>query len=337
MPYSRKKIESLLYDGEVLIVYKTTSKLINEFIFDSLEIKSQRLSNLQFIEQENKLCRKLLYVELPIADYENNDPLKQLNVFFKMIIDFSIANKVKQIGFPFLHLEVNNFDKNLMYEAIVNASYYLRCLENKGELLSFEILDYYIDLKRAPSYYCNFYDYVDTLEYPCEISRNACMSMPEDYEENVDNYSKDIEDENSIVYMIKKFSDIVDYEYYKPKRFLNFMNPFDYVISYIDDHDLSEKKVLNCELDRRRKNQLKKQNYIKKRYIYLLAFLLGLNYTELVEFMVINGSSFSPINQLDIFMFNYFKDEEYIEDELIDFLDKVYYTTGIYLSFNIKN
>jgi hypothetical protein len=169
MPYSRKKIDNLLYDGEVLIVYKTTSNLINELVFDTLELKLSNIRNLQFIEKNNSSYKKLLYVELPVADDENNDPVKQLNLFLKMIIDFSIANKVKQIGFPFLHLEVNNFDKNLMYEAIVNASYYLRGLENKGELLSFEILDYYIDLKRAPGYYCNFYDYVDSLEYFCDI------------------------------------------------------------------------------------------------------------------------------------------------------------------------
>ena len=186
----------------------------------------------------------------------------------------------------------------------------------------------------------------DCLDFNISVTHKcACQSIFID-DKNVDDYENDLFDNTSIAYFLNAFSDINESEYYKPKRLKHFQRPFDYVLSFIDDHNLSEKKVLNVELTKQRKDQFKKIGYLKKRYIYLLAFLVDFSYTELVEMMLINGSSFSPIDKLDIFMLKYFKedDKDFIEkygyreeDTLMDFIEKVYIETGIYLSFSTRN
>lgn len=343
MALNRKLITTLDYEGDAVIIYETSSPSIKK-VFDPI-IRHINCDNkkISIFNIMGKSFNRVIYVKFPYTNnYYGEDSAYELCELFKEIVDIAVKNKIKSIGLPYFGISFNGFKNGFIYESLLLLSEYINELEVKGIKLNFDILNIYtIDgkaiLDDIPS--------MDEDFYVVEAQNTENTLLSHNRKKNSEDYENDLFDNTSIAYFLNAYSDIVDTDYYKPKRLKHFQRPFDYVISFIDDKNLSEKKVLNVELTKQRKDQLKKIKYIKKRYIYLLAFLVGFNYTELVEMMLINGSSFSPIDKLDVFILKYFKedDEDFIDkygtrenDNLMDFLQKVYNETGIYLSFSKK-
>ena len=109
----------------------------------------------------------------------------------------------------------------------------------------------------------------------------------------------------------EKLSDLVDAmsdidfdDYLEPN--IKYYKPFDYLEDYIDQHHISEKIFSKAGLDRRRKNQLKSADNLKKIDLYRLAFVSGMKKTNLIQFMIVAGHSFSPLSKLDAFIIDYY-------------------------------
>ena len=84
-----------------------------------------------------------------------------------------------------------------------------------------------------------------------------------------------------------------------------YKTPFDFIIDYMQQHNIDDKVLTDAGLDRRKKYKLARDGIKKKVDCYRLIFILDLTLTEAKQFMTLCGFCFSPLIDTDIFFMNY--------------------------------
>lgn len=124
------------------------------------------------------------------------------------------------------------------------------------------------------------------------------------YDSTVNNKTKENEFSRVIIKYGNEMATMKKEDMLVPGR-PSYQFPYDYVEDYITQKNFNEKKLAKEGLDRRRKYQLRNTRALKKLDIYRLAFIMGMNKTEVIQFMILAGHSFSPLDPLDVFFLNY--------------------------------
>ena len=81
--------------------------------------------------------------------------------------------------------------------------------------------------------------------------------------------------------------------------------PYDFVDDYIIQKGIDEKILRISGLDRKVKYKMRNSKKLDKIDVYRLAFVLNMNKPTTVEFMVLCGYSFNPLDKLDMFYLDY--------------------------------
>ena len=81
--------------------------------------------------------------------------------------------------------------------------------------------------------------------------------------------------------------------------------PYDFVDDYIMQRGINERILRDSGLDRKVKYKMRNSKKLDKIDVYRLAFVLNMNKPTTVEFMVLCGYSFNPLDKLDMFYLDY--------------------------------
>jgi hypothetical protein len=80
---------------------------------------------------------------------------------------------------------------------------------------------------------------------------------------------------------------------------------------------------------------LKERKTLLKREIYAIAFIAGMNFSNLVQFMVSCGHSFQPDDKLDLCVIDYYQNEYCKDDTIVTFASICFEKTEIYITEGI--
>lgn len=264
----------------------------------------------------NLPSKNIIHVVAP-RRFEDDDDLTLLKKTYSDIIENAIQLGYKSIALPFIGTGENGYTESEAYSAVTSiCSQFADIEEIKKENILDIIIVTYIKKKRKKDL-----DFLIEIDYV-----NKCCSKM--YVEMVT--EDDVEDTNSIFHFANLMSQMTLNEYFEPDEMYYIQKPWDFIEIYMEKNKIDE-KVFRGLFTKQRKSQFKEKVFFEKKYIYLFAYILNFSPTVLLEFMVINGCSFSPIDMLDIFIKEYYFDECYLEYEinnLYDFQQLIYDVTG---------
>lgn len=285
-------VNSLGVDGSVFgrlcesILTKANNKNLTDFISSS----RRSVGTILVTDSYDLPCKNIIHIVTPFKkeDDENNTNLIRA---YEKILDKAIENGYKSIALPFIGAGANGYDENDAYGAIMEACSKILIEEEK---LDKDIIDIYVVgyLKAKPIRRRNeeefryrqmeFVDY-NCCKVPVEKGRTIFNKI-KNYVSAMDDF-----DENEMIMPLSS-----KYTY-----------PYDFIDDFINVKNIDEKVITKNCYDRRRKHQLRNAKSLKKIDIYRLAFVLGMNKTELFQFMIVCGVWFSPLDAIDKFFLNY--------------------------------
>ena len=87
--------------------------------------------------------------------------------------------------------------------------------------------------------------------------------------------------------------------------------PYSFVIAQLIEKNIDDKEFIKQGVPSDIKTRWSKRKELEKQNIYRIAFISKMNFTRLVQFMMINNKAFSPEDKLDMFIINYFFVKKY--------------------------
>lgn len=291
-------VNSLGINGSVFgrlcesILAKANSKKLTDYISSS----KRSIGTILVTDSYELPCKNIIHIVTPFKKDDDENNTKLIRAYEK-IIDKAIENGYKSIALPFIGTGANGYNENDAYGAIMEACSKVLIEEEK---IDKDIIDIYVIgyLKPKPvrrrneEYDLNGeYLFVNRLQGGV-INRNE-MSV----EKGRTIYNK-------IIKYTSAMSDFDENEMIMPLR-SKYTYPYDFIDDFVSIKKIDEKVITKNCYDRRRKHQLRTSKSLKRIDIYRLAFVLGMNKTELFQFMIVCGVWFSPLEAIDKFFLNY--------------------------------
>lgn len=134
-----------------------------------------------------------------------------------------------------------------------------------------------------------------------------------------------------IIDIANDMADIDEDEMFVPAG--KYLFPFDFIDDYMNQKGLKNKVLSKNGLDHKRKYNLRNKVSLSKLDVYRLAFMCKMNKSETIQFMIVNGSCFSPLDKMDIFYREYLNGKYGKIDTLYELTKYSYNYYGIIFSF----
>ena len=282
------------------IIKAANSPTVKNFIDSKLNNKIGQL----FVTDAGDLpCKKIIHVVTPFKD-KDDDQNTLLTQAYKSAIDMAINHGYKSIGLPFIGTGANGYTDIQTYEAITNACEYLMKLEEKQkEIIHVTIIGYLNksdislgDLIIERNYYKGREFNKKNDDFM--VHMETCCSLPqEEPKEKADEFKKCL----------------MAMSYYDPYqdginvRAKGYKYPYEYIKDYLKQTNQNDKFFKKCGLSADNKYKLSLSKSFKKKTIYKLAYMCHMKLSDLIQFMMVCETGFSPFSKLDLFMIEYFK------------------------------
>lgn len=311
-------VNSLGVKGKVLgrlcanILEKAKSPTLNDYIKKQVN----PVGTILVTESGDLPCKNIIHVVTPFKKDDDANNKKLVNAY-KSILNKAILLGYKSIALPFIGTGANGYTENEAYEAVMAACSLILEQEEKEnkDILEMTVVAY---LKPQPIRNRNiiFKNITTFDDEKISYDFDYCLKM----------INKPFERSqlcNDIVDFGAEMADMDEDELLIPSV-KKYHYPYDFVEDFIIQRDFKEKAFSLEGLDRRRKNQMKKQKNLKKLDIYRLAFMCKMSKTEILQFMVIAGHCFSPLDPTDVFFRNYINGEYGVAKNLYQLTEMAY-------------
>lgn len=250
-------------------------------------------------------CDNVIHVVTPFR-HMDDDNLSMLKKAYKGIIDLAILQGYKTLALPFIGTGANGYSDDEAYVAIEYVCDELIAKENASnrDILDVTVIGflkagkYNLNELRANERYHerNYRNLsVDDLEKGCgaPILREFKMILSAD-----DMIYRDFEK------CSEAMSALNEWDFIKCKK--SYTYPYDFILDYFKQTGKTDENFAKAGYNADRKYKLSIRKAFKKKNIFKLAYLCGMNLSQLVQFMLICEVSFNPSSQLDLFMIEYF-------------------------------
>lgn len=264
------------------IIAAAKSEKIKNFI-DSLY--NNNIGDIFITDSGNLSCKKIFHIVTPFKrdDNEFNHNLKKA---YLDVINKAIDLGYKSIGLPLIGTGANGYSENEVFNALTEVCGKFSVQE---QIEDRDIIDItiYVVLKSKP------------VEARYLNNRSRYYNYSNESIDDLENKSKRkiIIDFYKCIDAMKKFDS---------SKFIDLKNndyecPFNFIYDYYKAMGRSDHELNGESLDRKRKYNLSIKKRLEKKEVYALAYMAKMSFSNLIQFMIICGLSFSP-NELDIFI-----------------------------------
>ena len=295
-------VNSLGIDGRIYgklcqsIIDRANSEELKSFIDSKTNNKVGQI----FVSEAYGInAKKIFHVVSPFCNDDANN--KNLINTYKSIFTEVIKQGYKSVAVPFLGTGANGYSDREAHDAFIEAC---NDIIDKEEETNEDILDISLivaDHSKKKNQFKNISsnNEIMGIEFRCiKLIKNHETRAPR------------------IIGRLKRCLDAMTFtnenEILFPTTTYKF--PYDFVDDYIAQKNIDEKILRDSGLDRKVKYKMRNSKKLDKLDIYRLAFVLKMNKPTTVEFMVLCGYSFNPLDKLDMFF--------------LDFLDGKYKNVG---------
>ena len=258
---------------------------------------------------------------------DDDENLSLLKNAYDLVIKEAIKRKYKSIAIPFLGTGANGYNRLDVYQAATEVG--KKYTEDDTNQDIEIILTIYnkkaekerrlIDSRRRPSNIMGNICGLDDLE---DILDERCCEVEEFKSNIVSNKSYMQKNVMASMTMNGIFS-LMDFdEMCNPEGAIK--TPFNLVEEYMSQHDIDQKYFYAEAYDKDYASKLRTgARKLQKYALYRIAIVLALPRTVFLQLMSFAGFSFSPIDKLDVWFYNYYL-ENNIEPDQGHFIDKYY-------------
>jgi len=253
-------------------------------------------------------CKKVIHIVMPYkSDDRFNELLKQA---FCTVIDKALSLGMKSIAIPKIGTGANGYSINDIYDALRDVT--LKYQYTDG--ITLDIINLLYDTSASnvarERHYATRQKVIDRID-----KDRVFDSMFEEHLERPRRVREEIDydnfDERMFKYDISYIFALINHKYKKSDEYDYDVDdekpyPFDFAEEYGKDHKVMNRVGSFYSKDMR-KNLRRGKKTLKKTDCFRLAYLEGMNFTTIIQFMQIAGFSFAPIskNDLDLEVFKY--------------------------------
>lgn len=278
----------------------------------------------------NLNCKNIIHVVTPFKkdDDENNSLLIKA---YKDCLNKSLELGHKSIAMPFIGTGANGYSDAEAFEAIGLAceDVLAKEVDEDKDIINITVVGY-LSKKNKNSqteirhYSCTDEEYIyGSIDEGVNEGINLCCLpyryrngiLTEDFEivkrnflrnnpkcssgikQTFDNSINNFED------YIMDLSDINPNDLLIPQ--LHYSSPVYFYIDYMEQKGIKLSKLESVSFDRKKRFKMRSSGIIKKKDICCLSFVLGMNKTQILQWMFLAGFSFSPFVKFDVFFWKY--------------------------------
>ena len=338
-------VNSLGIEGNVYgrlcqnIVNAANSPKLTNFINSKLNNKVGDI----FLTDAGELpCEKIIHIVTPFK-HMDDDKNTELKKAYRKILDTALIQGYKSIAIPFIGTGANGYSDRASYDALTSACEYLLDYEEQvdKDVLEVTIVGYLKESSILSSGIIKEYEYnLKRPElYSPEKIRNYRMERVT-CDEGIDligespKSSKPMLDYNNIQKCIEAMTYIDEDQIYMSEK--GYKKPYDFIKGLLKEKGKTDKIFKKFGITPNGKYKLSTRQSYQKKTIYKLAFMCEMNMSELVQFMLICETSFSPYSKLDLFMIDYYTSPMYKCRSAYDFaaLVKKYTKEEIFINLD---
>ena len=312
---------------------------------DSAQLRSQvsKMNNpvgtITVTEAGELPCKSIIHIVTPFKN--DDEDCRKLYKAYKSVLDKTLELGYKSIALALNGTGYNGYTEKESYNAAMEA---VADILDKEYELDKNILDIrmisYLHSKRRIEKRAKEY----ILGAPRIVEREE-STREKVVKESLDELEKRILAQNkkwdkftyNLVKCANYMTEINKDELLQLKR-TKFKAHYDFMSDYIYINKINVRVFSKAGLSKERRNQMEtKQLTMKKIDIYRLAFITGMSKTEVIQWMLMVGYTFSPSSNLDLFFMDYFDgkfgkvnnlfelemlSEKYSVQETIQYVDK---------------
>lgn len=288
-------------------------------------------------------CQKLYHIVTPhkFMDDENNSLLRKA---YLDIIDKAINQGYKSLALPFIGTGANGYAETEVFDIVVDICGKLSIqeeLEDK-DILDIIIVSYLKPKKKRKTTrdsverpFSNETRMYNELEYYNRFKEDSYKNVfkhysPSPTKSKLSNLSK------NVIKCAKFMGEFDPSELVEP-YLEKYYQPYDFVCDYLEYNEMSSLILNENGIGKRFKSKLKTGAVtLEKSVLYVIAVLLNMNKSNLIQFMLASGYSFSPSDKLDMFMIDYMNGKYGIINNYVLFLHKCYDVTDLWIALDYK-
>ncbi|MCQ2499670.1 MAG: macro domain-containing protein [Lachnospiraceae bacterium] len=330
MPFRTIFSDAVIYEGDAVlnslgrkgsvygylcrnIIKAADSKNVKDII-DSVE--DDGYGRIILTEAGKLKCKNIIHIVTPVKHLDDSQN-SQLKAAYKKVIDFAVEKGFKSIGLPFIGTGANGYNEREVFRVLqdVCTEIVLKEDEENRDIIDITIIAY---LKEIPDYERNYNCYRERREnerrnryrqFEHENSLRYCMA-PIVLEDESCSAVCDISDQslkNDKLYKhAKELTKWKEEDFFVPQSDLYKRSIFEFVSDYIYENDMDEKKLVEAGFDKRRKWKMVQEHYnMTKMDVLRISYVFKMNKTVTLELMMLAGYTFSPIQPVDMFFWDY--------------------------------
>ena len=299
------------------IIQTAGSIELKEYI-DSLE--DNQIGVIYETKGYNLPCKVIYHMVTPARNNDDNE-LTLLKKAYLALINKAINNGYNSIALPLIGNGANGYSQSESYEAAMDAIGDILYLEEQEEkdiiemnlILHMKEKDEEVYHKRTRS-----------------IGKDRFESCTLSYKSNSISANKKYIAKQK---KIQKVMEQVDYNNFFNSGH-NYTRPFDFIIDYCAEKNISEKVLTKCGMSRQKKHRFLNKENIKREDVFRIIFIFKFSITYAVQFLSICGHGFSPLNDVDMFVVDYLLGEYDHIKTRYELGCIAYEECGVYLYFN---
>lgn len=249
-------------------------------------------------------CDNVIHIVTPFRKMDD-DNLSLLKKAYKGIIDLAILQGYKTLALPFIGTGANGYSDDEAYEAIELACEELLKLEQvyKKDILDITIIGY---LQKGKYSIEQLYEKDHIIREKKYYGRNLpsgdcgvlelhhITGSTNGYDPTYRAFEKCAE----------AMASLNEWDFIKCKK--SYTYPYDFILDYFKITGKTDENFSKAGYNADRKYKLSIRKAFKKNNIFKLAYLCGMNLSQLIQFMMICEVSFNPGSKLDLFIIDYF-------------------------------
>lgn len=284
-------------------------------------------------ESGNLNCKNILHIVTPFRHMDDSN-FSLLKKAYNDLLTKAIYLGHKSIVLPLIGSGANGYSEQEVSEVVTSVCGELALKEYEigEEILDITIVSYVKPRKLRRR---------RNLEYEKHLVKNISIISREkcDFNETAPKIGKkELEIQKNTMLIAKATASIKEEDMLLVPGASEL--PYSFVIAQLIEKGIDDKEFIKQGVPSDIKTRWSKRKELEKQNIYRIAFISKMNFTRLVQFMMINNKAFSPEDKLDMFIINYFyKKCLYTCYDLAGFSLLCYKETKIKLEFdrNKKN
>lgn len=317
-------VNSLGIDGNVYgmvceaILDAAKSPELTNYV-DSLQ--NNNIGDIFITDSGELLCQKIFHIVTPFKflDDKNNSLLEKAYVD---ILGKAIELGYKSIALPLIGCGANGYSEHEVSKVVtkVCGNLALKEYEEKHDILDVVLVSYVKPKRRHRERVEEEYYNARFFETPRVLTECNAVSISSDDSFEINKAPKT--KTSSVKYKGISQNQIIKnilliqkaYTYLKPEELLAVEignRPYAFVINHLNDIGMDDKEFILQGVPSDVKTRWSSRKEIEKINIYRIAFITKMNFSRLLQFMMINNKQFSPEDELDIFMIKYFEGKSF--------------------------